>query len=59
LHWWSLPEDELNFWWIFVPSSLFIIPIFFSDAAAPSTVQAWGVQEKREADTAPDEFTAG
>jgi hypothetical protein len=25
--WRSLPEDEQNFLWIFVPSSLFIIPI--------------------------------
>jgi hypothetical protein len=27
LHWRSLPEDEQNFWWISVPSSLVIIPI--------------------------------
>jgi hypothetical protein len=25
--WCSLPEDEQNFWQIFVPSGLFIIPI--------------------------------
>jgi hypothetical protein len=27
IHWCSLPEDKQNFWQIFVPSGLFIIPI--------------------------------
>jgi hypothetical protein len=46
LHWWSLPEDEQNFWLIFVPSDLF--NILFSLVMLQFLRQCWHREDETE-----------